>query len=110
LGASAQRYSGWPQTTTVLVTSASARLTQVSQSVVVEPRGAERYPSITMVDLNLRKSVKHGTTKIEPRLDIFNIFNAAAITAQVTQLGPTYGRASALLGARLIKLGVNVGF
>ena len=42
-----QRSSGLPQQTSVLVTAATVRLTQVSQSLVVEPRATSRYDDVT---------------------------------------------------------------
>ena len=64
-----------------------------------------------MLDVNLAKKFKtsNGMT-LEPRMDIFNVGNAGAITSRLTQLGPTYGNALTILGARLIKFGINVTF
>ena len=102
-----QYFTGWPITPTVLVTSATARLTQVSQSIVVEPSGTNRLPNITMVDMNLKKVMRFGRARIEPRVDVFNLFNVAGITSETTQLGPSYGNAIEILGGRLIKFGAN---
>jgi hypothetical protein len=110
IGASEQFYDGWPITNTVLINSASAKLTQVTQSIIVAPRGTTRLPSVNLVDFDIRRTYRIGGMKLEPRLDVFNLFNASAITAQVSQLGPTYGNATTLLGARLIKLGANVSW
>ncbi len=112
VGANGEYYQGWPETTTVLVTRATVPLTQVNQSVVVEPAGTRRRPSVTMVNLNLGKTLrlKRDGATVEPRIDIFNLFNAAAITDRVTQLGPAYGNALEILAARLVKFGVNVSF
>jgi hypothetical protein len=41
---------------------------------------------------------------------VFNLFNASAVQLRIEQLGPTYGQATELLGARLIKLGANVSW
>jgi hypothetical protein len=103
----AQYFTGWPITSTVLVSSNTVRLTQVSQSIVVEPSGTNRLPNITMVDMNLKKIMRFGRSRIEPRVDVFNIFNVAGITSETTQLGPSYGNAIEILGGRLIKFGAN---
>ena len=47
---------------------------------------------------------------IEPRLDLFNLTNAATILAQTTQLGSTYGQASRILRGTLIKAGFDISF
>ncbi|HWW87983.1 MAG TPA: hypothetical protein VNZ26_30505, partial [Vicinamibacterales bacterium] len=105
-----QYYTGLPTLTTVLVDSRTAKLTQGSQTVIVAPFGTTRLPSIDTIDLNISKIVTAGKWRFTPQLDIFNLFNAAAITSEVTQLGPTYGNAITLLGSRLVKFGVNFTF
>lgn len=108
LGASAQYYSGWPETTTVRVSRDTVTLTQVNQTLVIQPRGTVRRPDVTTLDLNLRKTFTRGGLRVEPRIDIFNLFNASAVQLRIEQLGPAYGQATDLLGARLIKLGFNL--
>ena len=110
LAANFQYYTGSPTLTTVLVDASTAKLTQTSQSIITEPFGTRRLPSIKTFDFNLARPLTHGKYRIEPRLDVFNLFNVNAITQETTQLGPSYGNALALLGSRLVKLGVNVSF
>jgi hypothetical protein len=109
-GVSGQYYQGWPDTNTVLVTPGTVRLTQVNQSIVVEPRGTTTLADVTMFDVNVRKSFTRGHVTATPRVDIFNLFNAAAITQRITQFGPAYGNAIEALGARLIKFGFDLSF
>jgi hypothetical protein len=106
----AQYFTGWPITSTVLVGGNTVKLTQVSQSIVVEPSGTKRLPNITMIDMNLKKIMKFGALRLEPRVDIFNLFNVAGITSETTQLGPSYGNAIEILGGRLIKFGANLNW
>ena len=105
-----QYFTGWPITTTVLVSGNTARLTQVSQSLVVEPSGTQRLPNITMFDMNLKKTLRVGAVRIDPRVDVFNVFNVAGITSETTQLGPSYGSAIEIIGGRLIKFGANLNW
>jgi len=58
----------------------------------------------------VRKTLKLGTRSIEPRLDLYNLTNEAAVLGRITQLGPTYLRISNTQRGRLIKLGMNVEF
>ena len=39
-----------------------------------------------------------------------NLTNAAALLGRVTQLGPTYGRASSIQRGRLVKAGFSIEF
>ena len=106
----AQHNAGFPEVTSVLVGSNTAALTQVSQSLVVEPRGTTRLPALNSIDLSVKRPVKRGIVSVEPRLDIYNLTNAATILGRITQLGPTYGRVNSIQKGRLIKLGLNVDF
>ena len=111
LSASVQHFTGFPEVTSVLVSSNTVALTRVSQRVTVEPRGTTRLPDVNMVDLSLRRTFRvRGRYDVEPVLDVFNLTNGSAIRARTTQLGPTYGRASDVQRGRLIKLGVNLNF
>jgi hypothetical protein len=47
---------------------------------------------------------------IEPRLDLYNLANAATTLARSTQLGPTDGQASGIRRGTLIKAGFDVSF
>ena len=95
LSATAQYYQGFPELTTVLTD---------------EDRGTTRLPAVQSLDVSVRKSLKLSGMKIEPRIDFFNLTNAATILGRVTQLGPTYGRVSSAQRGRLIKAGVSVEF
>jgi hypothetical protein len=105
-----QHFSGFPENTTVLVGGDTVRLTQVSQSLVVEPRGTTRLPSVNIIDLGVRKILTLGRFRAEPVMDVFNVMNVNPIQSRTTQLGPTYGRAAAIMRGRLFRLGVNVNF
>jgi hypothetical protein len=105
-----QHFTGFPEDTIALVTSATVPLTQVNQSLRVEPRGTSRLPATRMMDLSLKKLIRSGNFTIEPGIDVFNVLNAAPIQLRVTQLGPTYGRPSKILAGRLLRFSLNVGF
>jgi hypothetical protein len=105
-----QHYTGFPENTTVLVSSNTVRLTQVSQSLVVAPRGTTRAPSVNSMDMSVRKTWKKGGTSYEPVLDMYNLLNAASILTRVTQQGPTYLNPVTIQRGRLIRVGMNVNF
>ena len=111
LSGNVRHFSGFPEDTTVLVGPNTVALTQVSQSIRVEPRGKTRYPDVNMIDLSLKKTVKFSERySVEPVVDMFNLFNAAPIQLWISQLGPTYHRPSSILGGRLFRFGLNVNF
>jgi len=102
--------NGGPELTTVNVTSATVALTQSSQTVVVKPRGDVRLPNVAQLDMSVRKNFRFAGKTVTPRADFYNLSNESAITAWITQLGPTYHRASTIQHGRVMKLGVNVDF
>jgi len=110
VSANVQHFTGFPEDTTVLVTSATVPLTQVSQSIRVEPRGTTRLPDLNMVDFSVKKEIRFGPYRLEPSVDLFNAFNAAPIQLRITQLGPTYGRPSSVLGGRMVRFGLSLSF
>jgi hypothetical protein len=106
-----QHYTGFPESTTVLVTSATVPLTQVSQSIVVEPRGTTRLPDVNLLDLNVKKRLKAGPRfTAEPTVEVYNVLNSSAIQARTTILGPAYGRAANIVFGRMVKFGINMNF
>ena len=110
LSGSYQYQSGFPESTTVSVGSNTVALTQITQAVIVRPRGDVRYPSLHQVDFSLRKAIRMGTRVFQPRLDIYNATNNATIRTWVTQLGNTYHRPSAIQRGTLIKAGFHYDF
>ncbi|MGC4081912.1 MAG: hypothetical protein QM736_07345 [Vicinamibacterales bacterium] len=106
----AQYYQGFPELTTVSVGNNTVALTQGATTLTVEPRGTTRLPAVTSVDLSVRKFWRFSGMKLEPRIDFYNLTNAASILGRVTQLGPTYGRVSNIQRGRLIKAGFSLEF
>jgi hypothetical protein len=51
-----------------------------------------------------------GTTRFEPTVDLFNIFNNNAITSANTTIGSSLGRPSAIVMGRLLRLGGRISF
>ena len=110
LSATAQHFTGFPEDVTVLVTGTTVVLTQVSQSIRVQPRGDSRLPDTNMIDVGAKKSFRFGRYSVEPGIDVFNVLNASPIQLRITQLGTTYGRPSRILAPRLVRFDLNVTF
>ena len=104
--------SGRPLSRTYQVTRTQVpNLTQVNQLVTVAPSGTVRMPSWKLLDLRVSKVLKiRGRVRVEPILDIYNVFNNTASLAEVVSVGPTLGRVSNNIYARLVRLGLQIGF
>jgi Carboxypeptidase regulatory-like domain len=105
-----QHYAGSPESTTVQVSGNTVTLTQVNQSIQVEPRGTTRTDSLTLVDLNFRKVFRMNDRTFEPTFEVHNVMNVATVQSRNTTLGPAYGVAANLSRGRLLKFAVNVKF
>jgi hypothetical protein len=111
LSGSIREATGLPQTRVFVVTSAVVPgLTQVNQNVQVAQRGDFRYPWVNLVDLRVARSFKAGSTRFEPTLDLFNVFNNNAVTSGVTTIGSSLGRPSAIVMGRLVRVGGRMTF
>jgi hypothetical protein len=103
--------TGLPQQRTyVVTTSIVPGLTQVTQNVQVAPRGDFRYPWVNLVDVRFVKVFKAGSARFEPTIDLYNVFNNAAVTNAVTTIGSSLGRPSAIVMGRLLRIGGRVTF
>jgi hypothetical protein len=111
ISGSIRESTGLPQTRIyVVTTSVVPGLTQVTQNVQAAPRGDFRYPWVNLVDLRFARSFKTGSTRFEPTIDIYNIFNNNAVTNAVTTIGSSLGRPSAIVMGRLLRVGGRITF
>jgi hypothetical protein len=111
VGAAFQHYTGFPETTSVSVGATTVALTQVTQSIVVQPRGTTRLPDVNLLDMNVKKIVRFNNRfSAQPALEVFNLLNSNAIQARNTVLGPAYFRAANIVFGRMVKFAVNVNF
>ena len=93
------------------MSASTVALTQVTQSIVVEPRGTTRLPDVNLLDLNIKRMFKFSNRfSAQPVLEVFNLLNSNAIQSRTTVLGPAYGRAANIVFGRMVKFGVNVNF
>jgi len=103
--------TGQPQSRIyILTTSIVPGLTQVTQNVQVAPRGDYRYPWVNLVDLRFARGFHAGSTRIEPTIDVYNVFNNNAVTSAVTTIGSSLGRPSSIVMGRLLRVGGRITF
>jgi len=111
LSGSIREATGLPQSRVYPVTTSIVQgLTQVTQNIQVAPRGDFRYPWVNLVDLRLAWSVRSGSTRFEPTVDLFNVFDNSAVTSAVTTIGSSLGRPSAIVMGRLVRVGGRITF
>ncbi len=111
VSASIRESTGLPQGRSYTVGTAQVPgLTQVTQSVKVAAAGAYRYPWVNLVDLRLVRVFQLEKLRIEPTLDLYNAFNNNAITSQVTTIGSSLGRPSAIVMGRVLRAGWHLTF
>jgi hypothetical protein len=64
----------------------------------------------TQFDVRLSKSVKMGRARLVPRLDVYNVFNSAAVLRINDRLGASYLLPTDVLGGRVVKFGGQLDF
>jgi len=85
-------------------------LTRSSQTVRLEPNDVNRYPSRNLVDVRFGRVFRFGGRRIEPFVDLYNLFNVNTVLSEVTTIGTSLGTVSSTINPRLIRVGVKVAF
>ena len=97
-----QYYTGKPWTATTQVT-----LPQGSQRIALEPRGARRLSSQSLLDLRVSRTiVSGGLGRVELLLDVLNI-TAAEELASDNLFASNFGRPSIFTDPRRAMVGVR---
>jgi hypothetical protein len=65
---------------------------------------------LTKFDIRVAKSVQAGRVRIQPRLDLYNVFNANTVTSINTTFGAAFKRPLSILDGRFLKVGAQVDF
>jgi hypothetical protein len=103
--------TGLPLARTYTVTRAVVPgLVQVNQSVKVVPTGTYRLQNNNLLDMRLGKIIRARGVRLQPIVDIFNLLNSNATTGEVTTIGPSLGKPSAILDGRMLRIGVELNF
>ena len=76
---------------------------------LIEPNTV-REPRQTQVDFRLAKNVRAGRVRLQPRMDIYNLFNAGDVQGLITRYGASWLNASDILAGRLFKFGGQIDF
>ena len=76
---------------------------------IVAP-GTRFEPRQNQLDVRLSKEIRMGQTRLRPRLDVYNVFNANSVLGLNTRFGPSWLRPSDVLGGRMVKVGAQLDF
>jgi hypothetical protein len=80
-------------------------------SVSLIPPGTQYAARINQVDFRISKVVKLPQgRRVQGIVDIYNVFNGAAVITQSNSFGTTWQRPTAILQARLVKFGFQLDF
>ena len=112
-----QHYTGYPFTPQQLFRSGtnaagqSVNLTQNSVTVPLIRRGDQRLPDVNVFNWRVGyKTTFRDRYRIEPSMDLYNVFNKNQITGMVNDIGPSFQRPQTILGQRFAKFGVRIEF
>jgi hypothetical protein len=113
IGASVQHFSGKPWAAIALVPLPQTN-NQPTQRVQLEPRGARRLSSQTLLDIRLSKAFSFGASqRVELLVDVLNLLNDTAEEGLVTEniSSPNFGLPTTFVDPRraMVGLRVNLG-
>jgi hypothetical protein len=77
---------------------------------LIEPKSTYRESRLNQVNLALSRVFTVGRSRMQPRIELHNAFNASTIHTVVTRYGPAWEQVRGLLAPRLIKLAAQIDF
>jgi hypothetical protein len=101
-----QYFSGKPWAAT-----AQVLLPQGDLRVLLEPRGTQRLPAQTLLDVRVSKEISlGGQVRVDLLLDVLNALNDASVESLATDnfFSTNYGQPTAFVDPRRVMLGVRV--
>ena len=88
-----QHYTGFPlqPTDTFSIPDSNSPPDVINESVILQPAGKLRLPSVNMLNLRLSREVVLGDRwHLIPTVDFFNVTNAQTVIGEVTTIGSSY--------------------
>jgi hypothetical protein len=74
-------------------------------------RGDQRLPDVNVFNWRVGyKTTFRDRYRVEPSMDLYNVFNKNQITGMVSDIGPSFQRPQTILGQRFAKFGVRIEF
>jgi Carboxypeptidase regulatory-like domain/TonB dependent receptor-like, beta-barrel len=106
-----QHYTGYPLQPTETFNVPNGQGVPVGESVILQPAGIQRLPSVNM--LNLRVSRDFAVKErwhIIPTADFFNVTNAQTVIGEVTTFGSSYLYPYATINPYVTRFGLRFTF
>jgi hypothetical protein len=102
-----QHYTGYPLQPTNVFTG----LNQGPETVILEPAGAIRLPSVNLLNMRFARDFVLGERwHIQPLADLFNITNSQTVISKVTTYGPSYLYPTNTINPFIARFGLKVNF
>jgi hypothetical protein len=100
--------SGEPWARTVLF---SGGATIPTQALNVEPLGTRQYPTARHLDVRVEKQFRVlGAHEFAVRMNVYNVLNSNTVLAVTTRSGPSFGRPTSIMPARLAEFSASYKF
>jgi hypothetical protein len=74
------------------------------------PPNSVLEPRQNQLDVRLSKLFQMGRVRLQPRFDVYNLFNASDVQSLNTRYGATWLNAGSILAGRLVKFGAKLDF
>jgi hypothetical protein len=81
-----------------------------SQGIILTRPGSVYQPRYNQIDLNFKKSFRHGTKVYTGQVDVFNVTNSASILETNDSIGSSLGVLERVLKGRMMRLAFMLRF
>jgi len=106
-----QHYTGFPLQPTDTFTVPNGQGVDVGESVILQPGGIQRLPSVNMLNLRLsREFVIKDRLHLIPTADFFNVTNSQTVIGEVTTYGGSYLYPYSTINPYVTRFGLRVTF
>jgi hypothetical protein len=90
--------------------SLSGSASTVTISNVIPQQTMFEKIGVKQLDIRFIRNFQIGRTRLQGMFDIYNALNAAAVLSEVTAYGATWQKPTAILDARIFKVGMQMNF
>jgi hypothetical protein len=106
-----QHYTGFPVQPTETFNVPNGQGVDVGESVILQPAGDQRLPSVNMLNLRLsREFVIKDRWHLTPTADFFNVTNGQTVIGEVTTYGSLYLFPYSTINPYATRFGLRVTF
>ncbi|HKW32971.1 MAG TPA: TonB-dependent receptor [Candidatus Acidoferrum sp.] len=106
-----QHYTGFPLQPTDTFNVPNGHGVPVAESVILQPAGIQRLPSVNQLNLRFSREFLFGDRwKLTPTVDFFNTTNAQTVIGKVTTIGGSYLYPYATINPFVTRFGLRFTF